>query len=149
MSTDQINSFAGGRGRLFLRADKHRRSDSPFAKIERRALEMRQSKRKEKIEKIRSESRHKAIENDEEGYHTGKEELESTKEERDDKNRLGLIKTKKRPTNRDSGSIDPSEGVVKDGRQAQYIEISNIGNTDRDDPISPTEDIKNININNV
>ena len=73
---DQTGIVRGGRGRPFFRVDTHRRNDSPFAKIERRALEIRCSKRREKIERIRSGSRQKNTQEEEDGFHTGKENLE-------------------------------------------------------------------------
>ena len=75
-ATGQMIASTGGRGRLLLRADTHKRSDSPFAKIERRAMEIRYSKRKEKLDRIRSGSRQRPAIEEEDGYHTGKEDIE-------------------------------------------------------------------------
>ena len=67
-----------------MRIPNHRRSDSPFAKIERRAIEIRSTKRKEKIDRIRSGSRRHETQDYDEGYHTGKDDEETGTDQREE-----------------------------------------------------------------
>ena len=63
-----------GRGRLMARHGERKREDSPFQKIEKRAIEIRGLKRKEKISKIRDLSRTKKDINSDDGYETSKDD---------------------------------------------------------------------------
>ena len=65
-----------GRGRLMTRHGEKKREDSPFQKIERRALEIRSLKRSEKIKRLRELSASKRKNDSDDGYETSKEEQE-------------------------------------------------------------------------